>query len=61
MAAWHEPRLRALERAGVDILAIETIPALEEARAVLHLMAEKFPNLKAWVSFSCKVCIKLNN
>ncbi|KAF4523335.1 hypothetical protein B566_EDAN013527 [Ephemera danica] len=54
MAAWHEPRIRALQRAGVDFLAIETLPALEEARAVIRLLAEKFPNLKAWVSFSCK-------
>jgi homocysteine S-methyltransferase len=57
MAAWHEPRIRALQRAGVDLLAIETLPALEEARAVLHLLATKFPGLKAWVVFSCKVQI----
>lgn len=51
---WHRPRMAALVDAGVDLLAIETIPAVGEALAVLELLRE-FPSTKAWLSFSCKV------
>lgn len=50
---WHRPRISALVEAGVDYLAIETIPALAEAEVLVELLRE-FPNQKAWVSFSCK-------
>lgn len=56
---WHRPRIMALVEAGVDVLAVETIPALGEAVAVLELLKDEFPNTKAWVSFTCKVCFKL--
>nr|XP_053648999.1 homocysteine S-methyltransferase YbgG-like [Cherax quadricarinatus] len=50
---WHRPRMEALISSGVDFLAIETIPALDEAVTILHLLQD-FPNTKAWLSFSCK-------
>nr|AQT27066.1 putative homocysteine S-methyltransferase [Nilaparvata lugens] len=53
LTAWHRPRMTALAQAGVDLFAIETIPALFEAEALLHLLKE-FPDKKAWLSFSCK-------
>lgn len=53
---WHRPRLEVLVRAGVDVLAVETIPAVEEALAILELLRE-FPETKAWVTFSCKVLL----
>jgi hypothetical protein len=56
MADWHRPRIRALVEAGVDILAFETVPAQSEAEVLLGLLKE-FPEQKAWLSFSCKVCI----
>jgi len=56
MADWHRPKIRALVEAGADILAFETIPAQSEAEALLELLKE-FPEQKAWLSFSCKVCI----
>ena len=49
--------MKALVEAGVDLLAIETIPALQEAEAILSLATE-FPGTKAWVTFSCKVIIQ---
>lgn len=49
---WHRPRLKALLEAGPDLLAIETIPCLEEAEALLTLLKE-FPDARAWLSFSC--------
>ncbi|XP_076043753.1 betaine-homocysteine S-methyltransferase-like [Oratosquilla oratoria] len=50
---WHRTRVELLLEAGVDLLAVETIPALKEALAVIQLLKE-FPRAKAWVSFSCK-------
>lgn len=53
LSDWHRPRMKALAEAGVDLFAIETIPALFEAEALLQLLKE-FPGKKAWLSFSCK-------
>lgn len=50
---WHRPRMKALVEAGVDFLAMETVPGLEEGEALVTLLKE-FPNQKAWLSFSCK-------
>ena len=52
---WHRPRLLALLEAGVDYLALETFPALLEARAILKLLHDHAPNVPSWISFSCKV------
>ncbi|XP_057340269.1 homocysteine S-methyltransferase-like [Microplitis mediator] len=49
---WHRPKMEALIKAGVDLLAIETIPCHEEAEALVELLKE-FPDTKAWLSFSC--------
>eukprot|EP00794_Sanderia_malayensis_P010974 gene10974-12137_t len=49
---WHRPRLALLVESGVDIIAIETIPALKEALAIAKLLKE-FPGVKAWVTFTC--------
>ena len=35
---WHAPRLAALADAGADLLAIETIPTLDEGRALVELL-----------------------
>lgn len=51
---WHKPRLEALLDAGVDLLAIETIPALAEAELLVNLI-KQYPKAKAWLAFSCKV------
>jgi homocysteine S-methyltransferase len=60
IADWHRPKIRAVVEAGADILAFETIPAQAEAEALLLLLKE-FPEQKAWLSFSCKVCITCYN
>ncbi|XP_012279698.1 uncharacterized protein LOC105699360 [Orussus abietinus] len=52
MSTWHRPRIDALTAAGVDFLALETIPNQYEARALIELLRE-YPNTKAWLSFSC--------
>jgi homocysteine S-methyltransferase len=49
---WHEPRLAVLADAGADLLAIETIPGLDEGRALVELLSET-DGPPAWLSFSC--------
>lgn len=50
---WHRPRVKALLDAGVDLLALETIPCVNEAEAFLELLKE-YPHARAWLSFSCR-------
>ncbi len=49
---FHRDRLRVLAGTDADVLAVETIPEVEEAAAVAALLAET-PGAAAWVSFSC--------
>jgi homocysteine S-methyltransferase len=49
---FHRVRLEVLARAEPDLLAIETIPDLLEAEALVEVLAD-FPRLPAWLSYSC--------
>ncbi|WP_202864947.1 homocysteine S-methyltransferase [Rothia halotolerans] len=49
---FHRGRIALLLEAGVDLLAIETLPRADEARAVAVLLAEEFPGTPAWFSFT---------
>lgn len=49
---WHIPRIKALVEAGVDLLALETIPCKVEAETLVTLLKEQFPNTRAWLTFS---------
>ncbi|CAH0556426.1 unnamed protein product [Brassicogethes aeneus] len=49
---WHLPRISALVEAGVDMLGLETIPCKIEALVLIEMLKEKFPHVKAWLSFS---------
>jgi len=53
LAAFHRRRLEVLRRSGADLLAIETIPSLEEARVLCALLSEH-DGIDAWISFSCR-------
>ena len=53
LADFHGPRLEALIAARPDLLAVETIPSLDEALLVLELLRQ-WPQVVAWVSFSCR-------
>lgn len=52
---WHRIRIEACIEAGVNALAVETIPCQMEAEAVVDLLCEEFPDTKFWISFQCKV------
>ena len=49
---FHRERLAVLAATDADVLAVETIPELEEAAAIVGLLAET-PGAAAWVAFSC--------
>ena len=42
----------AFDAAGADLLAVETLPSLDEARVLAELLADG--RTPAWVSFSCR-------
>ncbi|KAJ3653766.1 hypothetical protein Zmor_013001 [Zophobas morio] len=52
MRQWHIPRIKALVEAGVDLLALETIPCRIEAEMLVDLLKKEFPDTKAWLAFS---------
>lgn len=51
---WHATRIETCLQAGVDGLAVETLPCQLEALAVTELILNKYPSAKFWVSFQCK-------
>lgn len=53
LADFHAERLAILVTAKPDILACETLPLLDEARAILEDL-HRYPDMGAWISFSCK-------
>ena len=50
---FHRQRWEILCSTDADLLACETIPSAEEARALARLLTET-PNRHAWFSFSCR-------
>jgi homocysteine S-methyltransferase len=50
LAAWHRPRLEVLADTGADVLAVETVPDLDEAEAIVAVLAEL--GVPAWLSYS---------
>jgi homocysteine S-methyltransferase len=50
---WHLLRLEVLATSGADLLAVETIPSIVEAEALTEALT-RFPEVPAWVSFSCR-------
>lgn len=57
LVRFHAERIEVLARAGdeqkPDLLAFETIPSLDEARAIAEALAP-WPELPIWISFSCR-------
>ena len=51
LVAFHARRFEVLATSGADFLACETIPVLDEARALATLLAQH-PDARAWMSFT---------
>ena len=50
---FHRRRLEILVDSKPDYLAIETIPELREAQAILEVIAEIGADIPYWISFTC--------
>lgn len=50
LADWHRPRLQVLVDAGADVLALETIPDVDEAEALIGLV--QAAGVPAWLSYT---------
>jgi homocysteine S-methyltransferase len=47
---WHRPRLEILADAGADVLALETLPDVDEAEALVDLV--RSVGVPAWLSYT---------
>jgi homocysteine S-methyltransferase len=47
---WHRPRLEILAETGPDVLAVETIPDIDEAEAIAPVIADI--GLPCWLSYT---------
>ena len=52
LVVFHRSRLEHLQDGPIDLVACETVPSLEEARAMLRALST-FPHLRAWLAFTC--------
>jgi homocysteine S-methyltransferase len=59
--AFHRPRIASLLEAGVEILALETLPSAREAEILLDLIEREFSGARAWVSFSARDASRISN
>jgi len=50
LADWHRPRLEVLADTGADVLALETVPDVDEAEALVGLVQEL--GVPAWLSYT---------
>ncbi|GAA1177093.1 homocysteine S-methyltransferase [Pseudonocardia alaniniphila] len=50
LRAWHRPRLEVLAEAGPDVLALETVPDVDEAEALVAAVAGI--GVPAWLTYS---------
>ena len=53
LVGFHGRRIVVLARTNADFLAFESIPSLEEARAILVAL-QPYPNVAAYLSFTCR-------
>ena len=57
---FHGPRAEALASAAPDLLAMETVPSIVEAEALLQVL-DALTDTPAWISFSCRDETHLND
>ena len=50
LTRWHRPRLEILAAAGADVLALETVPDVDEAEALVDLV--RSVGVPAWLSYT---------
>jgi homocysteine S-methyltransferase len=50
---FHRPRFDVLATSDADLLALETVPSVDEGRALVELLGDR-PGTTAWLSFTCR-------
>jgi homocysteine S-methyltransferase len=50
LTQWHRPRLEVLAAAGADVLALETVPDIDEGEALVNLVCSV--GVPAWLSYT---------
>ncbi len=50
LADWHRPRMKVLAEAEPDVLALETVPDIDEAEALVSLVRQL--GVPAWLSYT---------
>lgn len=53
LAAFHAERVAMAADTSADFIALETVPSLDEARAILRAL-DQTPSISAWISFTCR-------
>jgi len=53
LISFHKRRFRMLATSEADLVACETIPSLDEVKALLRLF-DQTPDVWGWISFSCR-------
>jgi homocysteine S-methyltransferase len=53
LVAFHARRIAVLVQTKADLIAFETVPSLEEARAIAAALGP-YPEIAAWISFTCR-------
>lgn len=58
---FHRARVAALLEGNVDLLAIETMPQIEEIQAVLELLRDEFAGTIAWLTCTLKEASRISD
>jgi homocysteine S-methyltransferase len=53
LVSFHARRIEVLAKTNADLIAFETVPSLEEARAIVRAL-QSLPDSAAWITFTCK-------
>ncbi len=53
LVRFHEERLAIAETTAADFVALESVPSLEEAEAIVEAL-HQHPTIQGWISFTCK-------
>ena len=53
LVGFHSRRIAVLAQTNADFLAFESVPSLEEARAILAAL-HPYPDVAAYISFTCR-------
>src|ERR1700723_1020402 len=60
LVEFHSRRITVLARTNADFLAFESIPSLEEAKAILAAL-QPYPDLPVYISFTCQDALHVSH